>query len=341
MFKKRFIISVLSAIFTGFVLWRITTPTSSNQIQLDYNKISIDSFGSTGEIFIGDDVIKLSDVDFEFNILTKDMFDETEFKEAGDQIQILEQSKKTLRNQILLTIIERKLLFQMLSGDKGFVVKDSDLDSTCRKEWSETIKDEEKFYSSVSARDKLRTRLCEQYIVDKYMSDRIYSDVKVSDEDAEYYYKNNKSEFFLPKRITFKHMQLPDEKTAKNVLYRTTRRNFSRKAKEYSISQEGKEGGTLGPYSKRDLPPVFADAFKLKTNQISQIIKSTYGFHIIMVTKKHSEKTLAFNDVKDDIKERLLEEKKKRKYQQWLELALNSIDIKTKSPLESGYTRSF
>jgi peptidyl-prolyl cis-trans isomerase C len=334
--RKRFLLSgIFISMLISYVAWRVIKPTNAGKLISDYKRISIESFQEAGGVEVGNEVIDMSDVDFEYRILTNGMFEDTDFDDKQSQKKLVSSSWKVLRNQILISIIERKLLFQMSEGDSAFKVTEEDLNGSCRAEWKTTIKGNEELYSSASIKDKLRSRLCEQFVVDKYMSERVLTDLEVSDEEAKGYYLKNRSQFHTPKRVTIKHMQLPDEKTAKNVLYRTTWRNFSKKAKKHSISPEGKNGGVLGPFSKAEMPPLFADAFKMRTKQISQIIKSTYGFHIIMLVKKHKEKTLAFSSVKDDIKRKLLQEKKKGKYQKWLKLALNSIDIKSKTFIEA------
>ena len=327
---RYFIIFICVSMLVGFVFWRVLKPTNTGKLISDYRKLSVDDLSNRGLVKVGSDVIKMVDIDFEYKLLTHGLFDDTADANRVAEKKIVKSSWKVLRNQILISMIERKLLFQMSEGDSVFKVTDRDLDKTCRKGWRETISDNKELYSQDGFSEKLLQRLCEQYVVDKYMNERVLADVFVSEKEAKTFFLNNRSDFYIPRKVKIRHIQLADEKTAKKVLYQTRWSNFASMAKKYSIAPEANSGGLLGPFSRSEMPPFFGDAFKMRTKQISQIIKSTYGFHIFLLVDKFKEKTLAFEDVKDDIKMKLLDEKKKGRYQKWLQLALNSIDVRSK-----------
>ena len=64
-----------------------------------------------------------------------------------------------------------------------------------------------------------------------------------------------------------------------------------------------------------------------KKIKISKILKSTYGFHIIMVESIKPARRKEFLAVKNELYQKLYQEEKKRRYHQWLDLALDTIDI--------------
>ena len=55
-------------------------------------------------------------------------------------------------------------------------------------------------------------------------------------------------------------------------------------AKEHSLSPEAERGGHLGPFPKGGMPAVFEYAFHMKKGDVSEVLKSNYGYHIIMLT---------------------------------------------------------
>lgn len=325
---KYYLIGCLFSVITGFICWKLFGYQG-----LDGRILSLNNVGSLlsepdSVIVVGEEKITRETIDFEYKILTKDLFEDTDFVSEEARKKLTKRLWGQVRDQILTSMVERKLLFQLLSGDSGFSVSSGDLEGECLQQWEATIKEEPELYKEQAQKQLLKVRLCEQYIVDKFMSERVYADSVVTDEQAEAYFNQNRSDYHLPKRVKIRHIQLVDEKTAKTVRNKATAANFHDLAKEYSISPEAKDGGVLGPFAKNEMPAFFAEAFKLRANSISQIIKSTYGFHIIMPIAKYEEKTLAFDEVKADIKEKLIRAENKGKYQKWLDLALNSIEVR-------------
>ncbi len=61
---------------------------------------------------------------------------------------------------------------------------------------------------------------------------------------------------------------------------------FEEVAKEFSISPEGKNGGRLGPFFPEEMPSEFDVCFTMKEGEVSDIIKSAYGYHLFKVLKK-------------------------------------------------------
>jgi len=61
---------------------------------------------------------------------------------------------------------------------------------------------------------------------------------------------------------------------------------FENVVKEFSISPEGKNGGKLGPFFPGELPPEFDVCWTMKEGEVSDIIKSPYGYHLFKVLKK-------------------------------------------------------
>ena len=68
-------------------------------------------------------------------------------------------------------------------------------------------------------------------------------------------------------------------------------------------------------------------AFTLPVNQISEPVKSDYGYHIIKVEEKKEAKEANFDDSKGDIKDTLINQKMQSEYSTWLEEKKKDYDI--------------
>ncbi|HOV63163.1 MAG TPA: peptidyl-prolyl cis-trans isomerase, partial [Spirochaetia bacterium] len=85
---------------------------------------------------------------------------------------------------------------------------------------------------------------------------------------------------------------------------------FSALAKEYSDCPSGKDGGDLGFFARGDMVPEFENAaFSLNTGEMSGIVESEFGFHLILVTEREAESILPYDAVKSELESYLSEEK--------------------------------
>lgn len=107
----------------------------------------------------------------------------------------------------------------------------------------------------------------------------------ITDEEIKQYYEDNKDQF--AKRDA-SHILVEDEKTAKEVKEKLDKgEDFAKLAKEYSKDTANAEnGGNLGEFSKGQMVKEFEDAvFALKEGEISEPIKTQFGYHIIKLNK--------------------------------------------------------
>ncbi|MGP3560569.1 MULTISPECIES: peptidylprolyl isomerase [Geobacillus] len=121
-------------------------------------------------------------------------------------------------------------------------------------------------------------------------------DIKVKDEELKEYYENYKP------KVRASHILVKDEKTAKEVKAKLDKgEDFAKLAKEYSQDPgSASNGGDLGWFGPGKMVKEFEDAaYQLKVGEVSDPIKTDYGYHIIKVTDK--EKKKSFNEMKDEI----------------------------------------
>ncbi|WP_144507349.1 peptidylprolyl isomerase [Bacillus mycoides] len=122
-------------------------------------------------------------------------------------------------------------------------------------------------------------------------------------------------DYYKPK-LKASHILVKDEKTAKEIKEKLNNgEDFAALAKQYSEDPGSKEkGGELSEFGPGEMDPNFEEAaYKLETGQVSDPIKSSYGYHIIKLTEKKELKP--FDQEKDNIRKEL--EQKRSQDQQW------------------------
>lgn len=154
--------------------------------------------------------------------------------------------------------------------------------------------------------------------------------IEISDEEIKTYFDENKDSLGEAEQVKASHILVEDEAVAKEVKQKLTDgADFTELAKEYSTDEGSKEnGGELGFFPRGTMVTEFDDAaFSLPINEISDPIKSDYGYHIIKVEEKKEAKEANFEDSKATIKETLIDQKLETEYSTWLEEKKKDYDI--------------
>ncbi|WHZ01221.1 peptidylprolyl isomerase [Neobacillus sp. YX16] len=154
--------------------------------------------------------------------------------------------------------------------------------------------------------------------------------IEITDEELKTYFDENKDSLGEAEQVKASHILIKDEATAKEIKQKLADgADFAELAKEYSTDEGSKEnGGELGFFPRGTMVTEFEDvAFSLPINEISEPVKSDYGYHIIKVEEKKEAKEANFDDSKAAIKETLIDEKMESEYTTWLEGKKKDYDI--------------
>jgi parvulin-like peptidyl-prolyl isomerase len=105
--------------------------------------------------------------------------------------------------------------------------------------------------------------------------------------------------------------------------------NFAELARRYSDDPGTRErGGDLGRFTRDTHTPRFDEAaFTLKPGQLSQVVETDYGFHVIKATEHHPERARRFDEVRAQIAQQLLARKRAERLTSWLEARRRSANV--------------
>jgi peptidyl-prolyl cis-trans isomerase C len=169
----------------------------------------------------------------------------------------------------------------------------------------------------------------EQILVQSLIEKEIIGKVKVNDQEALTYYEENKDNFITKEQVYLYNILVETEEVAKDILEKLKAGgDFIEIAKEKSTGPSAAQGGDLGYVSKGDLIPEIENVvFALEIGNISDIIKSEYGFHILKVTDKKPEVLKTFEEVKEEILPTLLSTKQKEAFDNLIEELKSQVTI--------------
>ncbi len=187
-------------------------------------------------------------------------------------------------------------------------------------------------------------RKLEYVFLDK---NKILSQVQVTPEEVKAYYDQHQDQYRVPEEVKVSHILIKtpspgadgkvDEKgveearkKAEDVLRQLNGgAKFEDLAKKYSEDPgSGKQGGELGWIGRgRTVPEFEKSAFSLAKGQLSELVKSSYGFHIIRTEDKHDAHLKTIDEVKDQIEPLIKQQKAAR----MIENAGNSLADQARS----------
>jgi peptidyl-prolyl cis-trans isomerase C len=190
--------------------------------------------------------------------------------------------------------------------------------------------------------ETLRQQASDQISVQKYVQTKLAPDVKVSEQATREYYEQHKANIRTPERLHLRHILIrADAKTpaaekakakqkAEDLLKRLQAgEDFARVAMENSQDPGTQlQGGDLGWVIRgQTVPPFEKAAFALtKPNQLSPVVESPYGFHIILLVERQPAAAVPYEKAKDRIGAML----KEQQVQQQVEARVRELRAKGK-----------
>jgi foldase protein PrsA len=164
---------------------------------------------------------------------------------------------------------------------------------------------------------------------------KVYAGIKVSQADIEKYFNNpaNKSQFNVPESIDARHVLVKTKAEADKVRALleadNSDANWKKVAAQYSTDTGSKSnGGSLGNFPKGRMVKPFEDAaFALKVGEISQPVKSQFGYHVIEVTKKTPATKQTLEQAKTTIEQQLKYQKQSTAWESWLKKAMAAAGV--------------
>lgn len=252
----------------------------------------------------------------------------------------------TLREMVLQTMIGSEVIYQQAEKEKVAPTdkqvqeqidsfNESVKNDTEYKEELKKMGIDESFLKFQFARDLANSNLQEKF----------EADAKIPEDNMKKYYEENKDSFYTD-TVTASHILLKTQddngkelsgekkkeakKKAEEALAKVKAgEDFAEVAKKYSQDTSASAGGQLGTFGRGKMVPEFEEAaFSMKPGEISDIVETQYGYHIIKVTDR-VDKQETYDDVKDQIKSILASEK----YSEYVEKLRKDSKIEEKEDI--------
>jgi parvulin-like peptidyl-prolyl isomerase len=231
---------------------------------------------------------------------------------------------QAIQQQILQNLVQRAELAQK-APEMKVSVDDAQVEKQLKAIKKQYFGGSEKRYQTELKRQCVTDAEVRDDVRANVLSDSIYKKVtagaKVSDADVKAYYDSHQSVYTQPETRVVRHILVKDEKLA-DKLYGELKggADFATLAKKYSQDPGSKaQGGQLTISRGQTVPEFDKVAFALKTGETSKPVKTQFGWHIIQAEKDATKsKKTPFAQVKEAIRQQLLQQERSSTLQKWL-----------------------
>jgi peptidyl-prolyl cis-trans isomerase SurA len=249
---------------------------------------------------------------------------------------------KKVRKEVLDHLVDSKLLDQEIKKRK-IEVPDRDVDAAIAEVLKSTNLSENDLKKVIARegmtysayRQKIREELGKMRLVTR----EIKSKIVIEEETLRKAYRENLDKFTDPLEVKIQQIFFPVpqnsseeeihviRKEARSILERARKgEDFAELAKKYSRAPEASEGGVLGYFKHKELMPELEEVgFKLKVGEISDLVSSPMGFHILRVLERKGGEPRPFAAVESKIRDEMIQIEAEKKYNEWMK------DLKSKA----------
>ncbi len=219
---------------------------------------------------------------------------DAEAVQAGEVAAALASDDLVDRNPVvyrrtLESLIDRKLLLRA-ARERGVQVADGEVERAWKRMQADYPGDA--FADQLAAQrldgNVLRARLRESLLVERLFVDEVVARVAVTDDEIETWLAAHGVPEGEPERVRAAQIVVRTETEAVALRHELQQgASFEELAHAHSLSPDGKRGGDLGFFARGEMPPPFDEVcFALAPGKISEVVSSSYGFHVFKVLER-------------------------------------------------------
>ncbi len=235
------------------------------------------------------------------------------------------QQLSEIKDKVLNGLIDRELLYQE-SQKVGLKASKSEVDERISA-LKQRFPSEEEFKKTIEKlglnEAGLRSQFEKELAIKALLDKKFAGKVTVTDQEMKKFYDENPDYFKTPERVRASHILVKVEPNASEADKAKARQkiediqkkvkkgeDFAALAKQYSDCPSSAKGGDLDYFQRGQMVGPFQDAaFAMNVGDVSDIVETQFGYHLIKVTDKKPAGTVSFEEAKDKIKSYLEQQK--------------------------------
>jgi peptidyl-prolyl cis-trans isomerase C len=267
---------------------------------------------------------------------------EVQMRRQSRGAQISDTQINDMKSNVLEQMINTELLYQA-AEDENVSVSDEEVDQQIQQYKNQYGEQgfADALQRSGTTEEELRGDLRKSIAIQELIEQELGSDIEVTETDQRDFYDENPDMFEQPESVTASHIlistqDLEGEEAKQEAKERAEElrtqleegADFAELAEEHSEGPSASRGGSLGQFSRGQMVPAFEEAaFALEPGEISDIVETRFGYHIIKVDDKSEAGTTPYEEVKDQIGQYLEQQKRQEAIQSYIDELKDDADI--------------
>ena len=256
-----------------------------------------------------------------------------------------EDDAEDIRSGALESLVSMELLYQR-SQERGFTVTESRVDieiSMLQGNFEDAEGYKQALEQMQLTESQLRTEIERNMAVQDFIDSEFRRNATISDEELRDFYDTNPEMFSDGLQVRARHIIITVAQDATDEQKQAAREkiegirqqidqgaDFGELAKEYSEGPSGAQGGDLGYFGRGQMvEPFETAAFSLPIGQVSDIVITQYGYHLIQVIDKTTSEIIPFDEIQEQLRDYLLENKVLEQIAEHIDELRSAAEIET------------
>lgn len=250
----------------------------------------------------------------------------------------------TLRADILDQLIAEELLYQE-AQERSLSLEDGEVDSQI-EQMRARFEGDEGWQQALEANnvteEELREQIERNALIQQLIASSVDEPGEVTDEEVRTFYDENPEFFEQGEQVSARHILIDTGELETDAELEDARRraedirqelvngaDFATLAEERSEGPSAPRGGDLGTFGRGQMVPAFEEAaFALEEGEISQVVESEFGFHVIQVTEKMDSGRTPVEEVSESIRQYLAQQKQAQALDDYVEGLRAEADVR-------------
>ncbi len=250
-----------------------------------------------------------------------------------------------LKERMLKQLVGSALLYQE-SKKEGIKVDQKAVDERL-EQWKKRFPNKEEYKKALSnlnlSLPQMKEDIKRGMTIEKLIVKIFVDKTTIPEKEIKAYYDSNSNLFKQPEQVRASHILIKVEPKAKESEKEDALKkikevqekqkkgdDFAKLAKDYSQGPSNVKGGDLGYFKRGQMVPAFEEvAFKLKPGEVSDIVNTRFGYHLIKVVDKKPESTVPYEEIEERIGQYLKQEKVQKEVKQLVEKLRKEAKVET------------
>lgn len=248
-----------------------------------------------------------------------------------------------MAQQALNSLVDQQLLLEAAAAE-GVAAPDEEIQRQY-DQFAGRAPSPEEFQKALTSmgftEETFRTEIGKNLTIETLLDQKLANAKAVTPEDAETYYRENQDQFQIPEQVQASHILLgtkpediPEAKEAKRQQLAELKieidngADFAAMAGEHSDCPSKSRGGDLGMFTREKMVKPFSDAaFTMEVGQVSDVVETQFGYHLIKVTSKQAPGTRPLEEVQPGVESFLDRQNKEAAFNAYMESLRGAAEL--------------